>query len=330
VIPHSIQNKFFAQIFDRFVGLNRKEKYWRKIFNDFRSSKSIKDGGFAILFDNFAPSSIRSNRKIMLELLTEDKYLFKFMDDRLQNDRQFLMSLLRKNPDALTVIDDEVKIENVDLVIDAIPGVDPDDELSCNYIPDVLFANRDVVSALAMAGKACCNNMPENAWQMWSNDPEFCFVQNLAKSPPHLFNRVSYMKEVLSKFPGLLWIATGRAACDHELITMGFAHDTRCVQRKLRAWGNKGRDDKIDKYMGYLKEKLDPYDNFASYVLGNMLSSQSVESTGTCLTLLNQGHETSISYKRRLAECLGIPTGRSLQQLLQARQNLNSVLSQEG
>jgi hypothetical protein len=76
------------------------------------------------------------------------------------------------------------------------------------------------------------------------------------------------------------------------------------------------------RYISFLRHKFDPFEVFFGCILGNMLSTQSIDVTGTNLTLLDQGIETSINYKRRLVEYLDIPTGPCLLQLLQAERNI--------
>ena len=58
-----------------------------------------------------------------------------------------------------------------------------------------------------------------------------------------------------------------------------------------------------------------------------MLSAQSVRTTGTSLSLLSQGPETSTMYKRLLAEFLAIPTGKRLRQLQQADRNIRKAIA---
>ena len=59
-----------------------------------------------------------------------------------------------------------------------------------------------------------------------------------------------------------------------------------------------------------------------------MLTHQSIQMANTPLTLLNQGHETSLRYKQLVAAYLGIPTGKRLTCLLRVRENVEATIAQ--
>jgi hypothetical protein len=88
-----------------------------------------------------------------------------------------------------------------------------------------------------------------------------------------------------------------------------------------------GDDSKIREYLSYLQRELEPFELFQSCILGNMLTTQAtMKERVTPLTMLNQGPETSVAYKRRIAEYLGVPTGKWLCQLQAALRNTRNAI----
>ncbi|MGK3742214.1 MAG: hypothetical protein ACI90V_009068 [Bacillariaceae sp.] len=130
------------------------------------------------------------------------------------------------------------------------------------------------------------------------------------------------MADVLKHRPEMYCEAKGAALNDPSCMTIAFAASLELTTRKMKELHFDGKDDEIKRYISFLHHKLDPYEVFFECILGNMLSTQSMHNTGTNLTLLNQGIETSINYKRNLVEYLDIPTGPWLLQLLQAERNI--------
>ena len=134
------------------------------------------------------------------------------------------------------------------------------------------------------------------------------------------------MLEVLEHHPEAYWRTHNNAEKDPWVMTSAFAALPELTAKKMRQLHFNGQDDEIKEYLSFLEANLRPHKVFTECVLANMLSTQSVCSTGTPLTLLNQDPETSTMYKRHLAEFLGIPTGKRLRQLQQAYRNTREAI----
>ena len=78
-------------------------------------------------------------------------------------------------------------------------------------------------------------------------------------------------------------------------------------------------------YHGHLQGMLQARDDFVQTLLCGI--SQGVN-PGSNLTVLDQGSETSVAYKRRIAEYLGIATGKRLRQIRQAVANIQDALDE--
>eukprot|EP00978_Attheya_sp_CCMP212_P030250 scaffold110542_cov52-Attheya_sp.AAC.2 len=115
--------------------------------------------------------------------------------------------------------------------------------------------------------------------------------------------------------------AGGEAKADHVVMTTAFASLPMAVDR-MTELHLKGLDHEIKDYLLFIRRQLVPFETFSVCILGDMLSTQSAEDSGSYLTLLNQGIETSNTYKKLLAEYLGIPTGSWLRRLQQAERNV--------
>ena len=71
-----------------------------------------------------------------------------------------------------------------------------------------------------------------------------------------------------------------------------------------------------------IHEKLKVHRAFVETVLCGMFRA---DDTGGAIFLLNQGTETSLSFKMRIAEYLDVPTGRELLLLRQASRNFTQA-----
>ena len=135
------------------------------------------------------------------------------------------------------------------------------------------------------------------------------------------------MIEAMDHSPELYSCASEEVKSDFVVMTMAFADLPTTATEVMLKLHFEGSDDVIERYLDFLQSKLDPFNTFSACILGNMLSTQSVEETGTNLTLLNQGMETSDIYKKVLAEYLDIPTGKWLRRLQGAERSVLEAIA---
>lgn len=131
------------------------------------------------------------------------------------------------------------------------------------------------------------------------------------------------MLEVVEHHPMFYLEARHEAECDKRVLTTALAGSMEFTEQLVVSDLHfKGRDNAISRALNFFRRELEPFETFTSCILGNMLSTQSVQGTGTNFTLLNQGPETCHMYKKLLAEYLGIPTGKWLACLQKAERNV--------
>jgi hypothetical protein len=135
------------------------------------------------------------------------------------------------------------------------------------------------------------------------------------------------MIEVLMHHPRLYSYATGAAKLDPMVLNVAHDGSLELAKRFLLDLHINGHDDSIDLYIARLRSHLATFDTFSRYILGNMLSSQSIKETGTNLTLLNQGLETSLVFKKKIAAYAGIPVGQLLSILRNAEKHVCEAIA---
>lgn len=136
------------------------------------------------------------------------------------------------------------------------------------------------------------------------------------------------MLEVVKHQPMFYLEACDDAYDDPRVMATAIAGSIELTEQVLVADLHfKGHDNKIRAFFDFLRRELEPFETFCSCILGNMLATQSVQGTGTNLTLLNQGPETCQMYKKLLAEYLGIPAGEWLGCLQKAEQNAREAVA---
>ena len=94
------------------------------------------------------------------------------------------------------------------------------------------------------------------------------------------------MSEVLEHHPELYADAPEHAKYSAELMTIAFARCPKIANNSLLKLHFSGEDGKIVSYLDFLQRQLEPYEIFQRWILGKMLSTQSIEDTGTLLILL--------------------------------------------
>jgi hypothetical protein len=150
-------------------------------------------------------------------------------------------------------------------------------------------------------------------------------LEKRLKLEPLLKEDRRFMLEAVEHHPELYLEAAGEAKVDPVIMATAFAGSPNLAERVMTELHLRGEDDKIQSFLDFLLSQLSPLETFVECILGSMLSTHSVEDTGTNLTLLNQGLETSMKYKRLLAEYLGLPTGKCLCRLQQAESNVRKA-----
>jgi len=115
----------------------------------------------------------------------------------------------------------------------------------------------------------------------------------------------------------LLWRKHG-----DELEAAALSASPAFAQKQMLRLNFDGNDALIEEVRADVRHCLERYDLFRSTILPCMLTTQSVAETKSNLSLLNQGPETSVVYKKLIAGYSGVPTGKQLRRFRQAHLSL--------
>lgn len=333
--------KLPGQILEHLFESRSNRIFWRKLlYSPGLISSPTGYDIFMHLLERYLPPDLCSDHEFMLEMSRECTEAFSVVDRNLASDRKFLELALGQNAAVLKFLPHEIQQLNRDLVVKAIKSLgksrDKNDYMAVYYVEKALrpsfWMDYDFAMTWVMSGLGFpSNSLPDDVIYAWMDDRGLCLanaVQNksLQYVAPQFLQDIPFMLEVVTHHPWLYLKAQGAAKSDLVVMTTAFAGCPDLAGRVMSEIHLKGQDQEIHNYLDYLRNKLDPYESFFECILGNMLSTQSLESTGSPLTLLNQGLETSNKYKILLAEYLDIPTGKWLCQLQQAEENvLNAI-----
>lgn len=319
-------------LMEQILGIRPDKSYWRRIF----SPQYVGDRHDAMrLFKDFAPAKLSSDHDFLLEICSDYTNAFSVIDENLASNRVFLGKVLLKNWDILRFLSDQTQILHRDLVLTVLPSIGSIDYVSKKIYPPFQEDLEFAMTWMKAGHWFPCGNasITFDAFDAWMNNrAPLCLTGGIYTStrrnnrPLEYAQRftggVHFMVEVLNHRPEMYWESKDAAADDPICMTIAFAASLELTTRKMRELHFDGMDEKMKRYTSFLCHKLGPYEALFECILGNMLSTQSMDVTGSNLTLLNQGIETSINYKRQLVEYLDIPTRPWLLQLLQAERNV--------
>lgn len=319
------------QIMEQIPKIRSDKSYWRRILSSpYNLYHSLKD-----LIKDFAPVELCSDHDLMLEICSKCTHAFSLIDENLLNNRDFLEKVLRANVNVLQLLPHQTQILHRDLVFTALHSLDKEPNIyveseTSNAIYPPFWEDCKFIMTWVKAGYRL-PFISDDLSKAWTSNRALCLAGLICNGKKYrtpltyarsFIGEAQFMAEVLDHHPDMYGKAKGAAVNDPTCMTIAFAASLELTTRKMKELHFNGKDDEIKRYVSFLRHKLDPYKVFVECILGNMLSTQSIDVTGSNLTLLNQGIETSINYRRRLVEYLGIPTGRRLLQLLQAERNV--------
>jgi len=166
----------------------------------------------------------------------------------------------------------------------------------------------------------------------WKRDKEIFLI--IAKNCADIFRRHSF-KEVSPMFlcdkafivqtvqhdPSLLFFASKMLQRDFDVQLMVFRHSSRGVETVLRQTSPRDTEHLISDFLNEVESLLQAREIFCNTILFGLRFD-----AGSTLAALDQGTETSVNFKTCIAECLGVPLGKQLRRLRQARQNIKDVL----
>lgn len=339
------------QIFDNFPALCADRAVWVKAVN------AVEVGQLSTAIRDYAPAEIRSDRELMEKACTRQAEILLLVDNHLADDRGFLLAIAGRNAFILWHLTKARQLRFPDVVDRALQQTAErftQYELSLSkvvglvhvYLARELWNNREFVLRWFQLGLPFVNFGPfrETAWK---EDKEiFLLVARHCRSDLHRvsFGNASmklrrdkkFMLQILEIAPSLLEMVVPELRNDFDLCLLAFSGyqsavrtevDRRLERMQERNHPDRTEYDYLDEFRSEVSEHLNAHTIFSTIVLPAI--SQTPDS-GCALTVLNQGAETSRSYKKRVAEYLDVPTGKRLRLRRQADRNLNNVLDGRG
>jgi len=269
-----------------------------------------------------ANAGLARNRAVVLQACKSNGCNLEYVHESLLGDRNIIQAALDSDPEALAFVPNSVQQLFPDLVAQAIrnPEVDDLDELF-NYIHEELWENREVALAWASKGGVYLDEFPGE----FAEDKELflLFAENnwgqFEYASEALCGNKDFMLQVVQKQGTLLRQAHGQLSEDFDLALVAFAGtDHMCGYHHTPFGGVCGCFQFLTDFAAKVRSRLYCHEGFVEGILCGM----TVEDADGTLTMLNQGQETSLEYKRQIAECIGIPMGKELRLLREASANL--------
>ena len=148
--------------------------------------------------------------------------------------------------------------------------------------------------------------------------------------PQEFLGDVDFMTQVVERNPDFCHLAIDKAFSDPWVVITALSTSLDFAQRYLlnaRVTDPQYETMIQNGILGFVPDQLSSYATFSHCILGNMLSTQSMADTGSTLTMLNQGPETCLEFKKTLAAYLGIPMGKLLSRLRRAERNICEAIA---
>jgi len=344
-------------IMEKFPVLRGDADVWWRILEKIREPQDL-----SLMVERYAPAeTILANQEFMIQACRKWRCV-RVLPPTLSNRRDFWKALLQQAPVVLGEMPPELQRRFPDLVVETWARLGQWECLDImtahsigkQMVPEIWETRANVLAwfraglpFLVPARSVLAVNPPILVVQHqftfpteWKNDQEI--FQLIARHGSDLFRWRSFsqasitlrgdkdfMLQVLEHDPSLLIYASEPLQQDTDIQLVAFGAATvKPVEVYLRR--SKGRPgiDWARAFLQHTERLLTEHQVFLATVLMGMSPNvvRCSESTST-LTMLDQGNETSVSLKKRVAEYLGIPTGKKLRQLRQARQNLSQALA---
>jgi len=302
-------------------------------------------GNWVAVIETFAPPLIFADRGIMLQSIGFYGGIVRLVDASLSSDRAFLMAAVDRNFRVLPYLTHEIQGRFPDIVDHALGRlrVDRDahysDFFEFEYVAERLapefWDDREFVLRWFEHGFPF---VAIEAFQLpaWKNDKEIflrlakycidsCVWGSFRESSASLRNDKKFMLQVLELRPSLFRLASARLQIDFDLAMLFFSGEEILVQEDVRRRRRMRNDQYIEVFQSEVSAHLNAHRIFSTTVLPAM-SLASNEDSHCTLAVLNQGAETSLGYKKLMAEYLGVPIGKQLGLHRKAFRNLSSPM----
>lgn len=319
--------------------LRNDASFWRRLLSWSMSPNGrLHTNGFKSLFSAFRTADLCANGEFMFEMCCGNAHVFPLVDDSLKNNADFWQSALARNVGILQYLHHESQLLYPDLVQGCIPKLvnQPRYNIVGAIEPSFWHQHSFVLEWLntGLGIPANGQGISRELITSWFSNRNLAlaYAMHMGQRSNDWISQeflvdVDFMMQVVESNPYFYFHAIGKAKSDPwVLITaLGSLDFARKYLLNLRI---NGQEDEIhNAILGFIRGQLSTFETFSRCILGNMLSTQSIANTGSNLTLLNQGPETCLVFKKTLAAYLGISTGKSLSRLRRAEDNVNDAIA---
>ena len=316
-------------ILEQFPALRGDADVWWRFLEKLRDPQDL-----SAMVERYAPAEILANEKFMIQAC--DKWrCVRVLPPALVNSRTFWKTLLQQAPVVLEEIPPAVQRRFPDLVVESWAllgrweGLDimTAQHVAQQMVPEIWETRSNVLAWFRAGLPFLIEVFPTE----WKNDKEI--FQLIAMHGSDLFRWRSFsqasitlrgdtdfMLQVLEHDPALLIYASEPLQQDTDIQLVAFGSATvKPVEVYLRRSSGRPGVDWARAFLQHTERLLTEHQVFLATVLMGMSPNMVRSESSSTLTVLDQGNETSVSLKKRVAEYLGIPTGSKLRQLRQAR-----------
>jgi len=330
-------SEILEEIFAQFPDLVNERNVWLTVVSDASSDVGC-------LVASHAPPAITSDSEIMLKACVNypNRQLFECVDASLAQSRAFLETVLCKKPEVLAHIPRGTLILFPDLAVKFLPsallGINKIENISsrrsklCSFADSVdvhMWGDRDFCRAWFQSGgpmlqRGFMNHLENDRevflWilEHFPKDDADGIVSSFNCAGVSVRGDKAFMLNAIELNPNIYHVATTSVRVNYDVFLIAFGGTPKKYPQVHR--GNLRQVCQAISLLGpRVEEELLSYGTFVDTLLRGILQSQ------CSLSLLNQGVTTSSNYIRLIAAFLEVPTGKRLQMLRQAKDNLSSV-----
>lgn len=309
--PITIRNEIFEDLLQRFPS-NR--EFWKKLIsNNYANEAALRA---------YADITIRSDRNLTLDACTRCRGNLEHVHESLQVDKSFLDALLQKTPAALSYLSREAQRQFPELVRDHLQAYFHDPKIGggsslklFGCIAPELWNDRQMVVSWFQGGGYFVHTMPA----LWRDDREIFLLmaKHSVYNGVHILRRASatlladkdFAMAVLEERPNAFFSFDHTITGDLDVAILG---RTGFPDFREACEGREGvprnlATDTTEKVTSLLAA----HKSMQALLLG-------ISDTSSALSMLDLGHETSLGFKKLIADFLDVPVGRKLRHVRKA------------
>lgn len=327
-----------ADMFEHLPLLRQDREMWERVIGEMPERHFVFD-----LMDRYATREIRSNYGLMVKASEKCHHVISLVDVSLYNERRFTEAVLSLNPCTalLNMPRDSTRLFP-ELVVQSFGPLGQSSDLTFHQtlvvaekIAPEMWEERSTVLKWFDSG------LPVVRYNHPGIPPPFSISrtdkdvflriakhcreefrrQSFADASPSLRGDKAFMVQVVEADPCLFVLASAALQRDFDVALTSFSASGESSKIYLRDSTSADRVQVVLMHRTRVRETLALHDTFCKTFL---IGTAQTDDSATPLSLLNQGTETTVVYKRLIGEFVGVPTGKRLRLLRQARSNFRN------